>query len=581
MKHICIPLFTLICCLGLSSKLYAQPQDAQIEFEKNIRVFSEPQVQLSDVVRLSVRPNVHDTVQIPLELRYSIQSEPIATAYEVRTLRAVTVTGDRLPELHRGQISFGVGNYAKTFADVHYMSERSRQQQAGIQIYHTASAGKITLENDERVNAGYSENYIHAYGKLFKDKITLYGSFRPQFNTVRLYGYETDTILYPDVVMYDTTLAKEHTQRRFFSIHTQGGVSSRTADPRRYRFDQRISHDFFMVNPTRTENVLALSSDGKQQFDLVNAGYDANFRWSARNFIAHDSLFLHHFSQLTVLPYIGASIDNWNLQAGIQLSQFWAKEHSFKAYPDIQFNYNLHNNRIIPYITYNGRYETYSMKDMYALNPYASDTIMLQPTHYSSIIDIGIKGRALRNMPFNGGIRFTKAEDMHFWIHDVPGTDTAQNTFIAVYDDASVFTAFLQTGIKRRVFNMHLDFAYNSYSLENLEKAWHKPGIEATYGITYNIVHPRTNRNKLVLRTEVFYEDLRYSFNGITGEKNERMSPLFDCNLGIDYYYSSVLIAFLDFKNLTATQYERFEKYPNHRFHVMAGVTYSFSGLRK
>ncbi|MFW5852037.1 MAG: hypothetical protein ACOCWB_07430 [Bacteroidota bacterium] len=570
--------FFLCCVCALGS--YAQTETDTIpkKLQKNIRVYSEPKVQLSDVVRISDRPQSKDSISLPVDVRYSINTKPVATLYEISTLRAVSITGDKLPELYRGIASVGFGNYAKSYASFRYMSERSRQNQYGFNAYHYASAGKVRLDNDQKVAAGYSTDYLSAYGKVFKDKVTLYGSLTSKHETVRLYGYETDTIL-PIALIYDTTLAKENTQRRVFSVSTQGGIMSRKADDDRYQFTQEILHDYTRFSPGLSESLLQASSEGFYTFDLVTAGYNADLSWSARNFDARDSLVPRSYIHLNVLPYIGAIVDNWHLRVGLNMSQLWG-DQQFRAYPDVKFDYICNDYVFVPYIRYNGRLESYSMKDMYEENPYFSDSLMLKPTHYASVFDVGIRGRALKNLPFKMYARFANVENMHFWVNDVEATDTAQNTFKAVYDDASIFTAYAEGGVSRKKFDMLWSVTYNSYDLKNELRAWHRPGLEAKYTMKYNIVHPKTQKNKLVLKTDIFFEDIRYAQNRITG-KEMLMNGLFDCNIGIEYFYSSVFVAFLDFQNLTATKYERFNKYPVQRFQVMFGVSYSFSGLRK
>ncbi|MFO7867990.1 MAG: hypothetical protein R6U95_01670 [Bacteroidales bacterium] len=575
-RNFYISLFVIVYT---ASALYAQSDTIPKDLHKNIRVYSEPKVQLSDVVRISDRPESKDSISLPINVRYSINTKPVETSYEISTLRAVSITGDKLPELYRGEASVGFGNYAKSYASFKYMSERSRQQQYGINVYHNASAGKVRLDNDQKVHAGYSTDYISAYGKLFKDNVSLYGYVTPQFETVRLYGYETDTLFQPSLIVYDTTLAKKHTQRRMFSVLSHGGIKSRKSEDNRYQFTQELFHDYTRFSPGFSESLLDITSEGYKKFDMISTGYTSEVSWSARNFDASDTDLSRNYTHLTVLPYVGAAVDNWDVRVGLKFSQFWGKQQ-FSMYPDVELDYVYKDYAFVPYIRYNGRLESYSMKDMYEENPYFTDSLMINPTDYASVFDIGIKGRALKNLPFKVYTRFANIHNMHLWVNDIEATDTAQNTFTVVYDNASVFTAHAEAGISRKKTDMLWSVTYNSYDLETQKKAWHKPGLEAKFTLKYNVIHPRTHRNKLVLRTEVFFEDMRYAKNMMTNEE-QLMNGLFDCNIGIEYFYSSVFVAFLDFQNLTATKYERFNKYPVQRFQVMFGVSYSFSGLRK
>ncbi|HPY81956.1 MAG TPA: hypothetical protein PLU45_01235, partial [Bacteroidales bacterium] len=322
MKKLLFSIFFLYLNI-VSISLFAQEDSISRELNKSIRVLSEPVVQLSDVVRLNERPQTHDTLTIPVDIRYVIHTKPVATTYEIKTLKAVNVTGDKLQELYRGQLSLGFGNYAKSFANLRFMSERSRRQQAGIDIYHYASAGKVKLESNQKVPAGYSTNYISAHGKLFKDKIVLSGSITPHLETVHMYGIETDSLIAPNNEIYDTTIAKKDSQRRIFSLTTQGMISSRDTKAEQYKHMQKILHDFTLVTPKLYENHIALSSEGSKKLEKMTVGYTSNFRWSSINFNPLDSVCSQNFSQLTLLPFIATSLENWNLHAGIKLSNVW------------------------------------------------------------------------------------------------------------------------------------------------------------------------------------------------------------------------------------------------------------------
>ena len=49
-----------------------------------------------------------------------------------------------------------------------------------------------------------------------------------------------------------------------------------------------------------------------------------------------------------------------------------------------------------------------------------------------------------------------------------------------------------------------------------------------------------------------------------------------DINLGVEYRYTKVLSGFVNISNLTGSRYYRWYNYPNYRFQIMGGVSYSF-----
>ena len=52
------------------------------------------------------------------------------------------------------------------------------------------------------------------------------------------------------------------------------------------------------------------------------------------------------------------------------------------------------------------------------------------------------------------------------------------------------------------------------------------------------------------------------------------LTGIVDANLGAEYRYSKMLSFFVNINNIANTRYYRWEKYPNQRFNLMAGLTF-------
>jgi len=570
----------LASLLVLGNSLFAQTaQDSiSVELNKTIIVTSTPTVQLSDVVRISENPKAYDTLDLPVKLNYSINTKPVSTAYEINTLKAVSVTGDKLQELYRGEVALGAGNYATTYANVRYMTERSRVSQKGVDFYHYASAGKVMLDNDVKAAAGYSEDYIGLHVKKFNENYILSAAFKPNLKTLHLYGYETDKSLQFGTIPYDSTFSKKETSRKIFTITTQGGIASRTVEKEAFKHTNSIIHNVTFLNPKRIENAINVDANGAIDRLNMTFGYNADIEWSGVNFTASNPILDQNQISLGANPFISKSQDNWSLRAGILFSQMWGVDQ-FKVYPDIQFEYDIKDYKAIPFIKYSGKHEMYTMNEMLELNSFVSDTFMLAPTNYKSIINLGIKGRLSKTVPYKLSLEINNFENMYFWYNDAIATDTAQNTFTALYDNGKSVSVYAETGVKRKFFDMILSARYTSYTLDVEEHAWHKPGFEAKYKMKYNIINPTSNKTKLTVRAEVFYDDGRYAKDPIS-LNTKHMNGVFDCNVGLEYFYNSTLVIFFDVNNITGTKYQEFYMYPSQRINALIGAKYSFGGVK-
>ena len=141
--------------LGLSAQT-----DENTELQKTIQVYSEYKPQISDASRISVNPQVYDTLDFDVNLKYDISTSSLKTDYHIIPLKAVSVKGDKLQELYRGELVAGLGNYWSSLFALRFMTERSRLRQSGVEFYHYGSYGKVKMLQDRKVPAGYSVDYF-------------------------------------------------------------------------------------------------------------------------------------------------------------------------------------------------------------------------------------------------------------------------------------------------------------------------------------------------------------------------------------------------------------------------------------
>src|SRR5690606_34462981 len=90
----------------------------------------------------------------------------------------------------------------------------------------------------------------------------------------------------------------------------------------------------------------------------------------------------------------------------------------------------------------------------------------------------------------------------------------------------------------------------NIYTLNNQERAWHLPGIEANANLQYQLL-----QNKLILRGDLFLA------NGVSyqlaDETADRLGALLDLSFGANYQMMKNLGIWLQVNNLTNNTRER------------------------
>lgn len=572
--------------------LTAQSQQDSPELERTIKVYSEYKPQINDAQRLSVNPTAYDTVKVPVELQYSFEAAPIEVNSALRTLRAVSVKGDKLQDLFRGYAAVGAGNYASFMADVRFMTERSRKYQNGVEFLHNSSAGKIRFENDEKHPANYMNNTLSLYTKRFLPHITLSAGVKPTYNRYLKYGRDVNSpILTPQDVQYD----KKDIRRTMFSNQTYIGVQSNSANLNYLNYGSNLAHVVTVINPKQIENSIAIQAQARQNLGELLIGAEFSTEWNGVNFLPVDTTFFDttltkkNTTQISLKPYLVKNVDVFDFEVGLLAQQTFDANSKFTLYPQVRIAARLCNQTVMPYISYSGNYKQYSMLEMLNDNPYTTDFVLLQPTNYPVDVRVGARGRFAHIFPFHAYAQFKMFDNEYFWVNDFSTDD--RNTFMPVYDDGNVLRLHGEIGISQKLLAVLAQLSYNHYWLDNEEQAWHRPAIESQIDVKWNIQNPLTANNKLVVTAQFFAYGSMYaqaetiqSFPAVGAHmvsfESKKLPTIADFNIHLDYYYNTALVIFCRVNNITATRYQQFYLYPSQRTNFLLGLSYSFGNKK-
>ncbi|MDR0940700.1 MAG: hypothetical protein LBM68_00580 [Bacteroidales bacterium] len=567
-------------CVFCTQSLVAQQQEDEPELGKTIKVYSEYKPQINDAQRLLVNPTAYDTVKVPVELKYTFEAAPVDVVSELRTLRAVSVKGDKLQDLFRGYAAVGGGNYNSFMADVRFMTERSRQYQNGIEFLHNSSAGKVRFENDEKYPANYMYNTLSVYTKRFLPTVTLSAGIKPSFNRYLQYGRDVNSPEFPEI-----SYNKKDIRRTIFSNQSYVGVQSNTANLDYLNYTGNLGHNITVMNPQQIENSINLQAEVKQNVGTLRLGAEFATEWHGVNFVPLDSAAIKkNTTQISLKPYLVKTVDDITFEVGLLAQQTIDGNSAFKLHPHVRLSANVLKQTVVPYISYSGNYKQYSMLEMLNENPYTKDFVLLQPANTIADVRVGAQGRMATVVPFNAYVQYKAFNNEHFWVNDF---SNAGNTFLPLYDNGTMFRVHGEIGVRQPLFAALAQLSYNRYSLNTLEHAWHKPAVEAQIDLKYNIQNPLTAQNKLVITTQFFAYGSQYALaekfsEGIAEPRYEavRMSAIVDFNIHLDYYYNTALVIFCRVNNITATRYQRFYLYPSQRTNFLAGLSYSFGNKK-
>lgn len=584
-RNICTFLFVTISVLS-----FAQNEESQ-ELQRTIQVYSEYKPQISDASRISVNPKVYDTLNLQVNLKYDVETSPLKTDYHIIPLKAVSVKGDKLQELYRGEAVVGLGNYWNNLVSVRYMTERSRLKQTGIEFYHFGSAGKVKLENDEKVPAGYTTDYVSAYWKRFYDDFTLTASIKPQYKSVLRYGYNTD---YELVVDNDKEYKKD-IRRSIFGVNANVGIKSTSTDEDAIRYDATLDYDLTCAaNPTNIENLVGIQGGLEKDLERISLGFDGDIQLSALNFEPKDvdSSLSKVQSVIRLLPYAKVGANAWNLRVGVKLSPVLGGISTFKIFPDVAFTYSLPKLKMIPYFKIAGNVDFYSMKDLLDENPYACDSVMIRPSIDRLGFELGLDGRLLKLITYNASFSVKAYEDMYFWkayrpldgknisgFEQLVKIDEANTLYSLVYDDATLMKLHGDLGFLFRKVNFGLDANYYLWQVsDSLKYAWYKPIADVTISSRFSLVNPNSNKTKLTVEPQLYY--MLYQSES-EGDGDLFKKSIVDLGIEVNYFYNSVFELFVDVNNILGLNNQRYIDYPTQRCNFLIGASYSFGGHKE
>lgn len=527
---------------------------AQTPIKKEVEVVKPYQPVISDAYKINVLPKINDSVIIKPSFEYGITSTKVETGFDVTPISAAKMIGMPLPKLYKTFFRLGLGNYSTTYGEIFINTLRSRKTTGGIHFNHYSSAGKVKLENDRKVFAGYSDNDASIYGKRFLKKAELIGELNFGSKTVHHYGYR------PEI---DTVLEKGLIRENFLHFNPRIGIRSTHTDSAKLLYLGLVDYHFTQDKYKHLEHQVTLNGSFSRQFKTNFVGVNTSFDLFKRsNNLDPYSNFLWG-----VNPYILLSTDQYKINAGFNV--YFAEEEDgnyLKLYPKIDFQFNVVKDVIVPFLGLSGEVRNHSYHDIAWENPYVRPDLIVRNTDSKLNLYGGIKG--------NLGTRYTyilkagmyTADNFYFYVND---SSRLWNQFSVVYDEGDLLNLSGEvTYDATESLNFKLNANFNNYNLTRELYAWHKPKFDLTFNTRYNL------QNKIIASLETYYLGKRYA-KPYAGTDPIVLKGVLDFNLLLEYRYTKILSGFIQFRNLAASQYQYWNQYPSQRFTFLIGMTYA------
>lgn len=547
-RALAIGLLTLLCLFINKVKAQQKKLDS---LAININKSFKPTI--ADAIKINESPTYKDSTLVITPQQYNINSIQIPTFYEITGIKPAKMIGEPLNKLYNLFVKAGFGNYTTPYAEVFYNSIRSRDYSYGIHYKHLSSHS--TLNNVGY--SGYSDNELNLYGKKFYNKHTLIADLNYLRNTVHYYGFDDKIVTVND---------DDAIRQTFNFINPTLQFKSHYTDSSKLNYDLKLKYYNLSDAYKTMENNVFAEGVFKGYYDkqLCSAGLSVDF-YNTRTIKDTTN---NNIVRLT--PSVFFNNANWNAKVGAAIVADFASSTNVFFYPNLSFSYNV-SKYVVPYVGADGSLQRNSYRALTVINPFVTPGLLLKNTDTALDIYGGIRGSIDKNTSYNVKGAYVINKNMALFINDQ--SDLIGNKFTVVYDDVDVFNLHAEI-IHEHSSKLKLLFKgdYFHYSTTNQTRAWHKPEVQITASAHYNL------RNKFVVKGDVFY--IGKQLAKFTETNNtitiKELDGIVDMNLGLEYKYSKLFGFFLNFNNIGAFQYYRWNNYPLQRFNLMGGLTVTF-----
>ncbi len=239
----------------------------------------------------------------------------------------------------------------------------------------------------------------------------------------------------------------------------------------------------------------------------------------------------------------------------------------FYIYPRAHLDIIIIENVLVPFIGLSGELQKNTYKNIFAENQFIVPGTFFKNRSSNFIAYAGLKGSVSSVLRFRADVSYTKFKDFHFFVNDT--LLPLENQFTAVYDDADLFTYHGQLVAQPTAgLEISLDGKYFDYKTYDQLKPWHEPDFNIAFGTSYKF------SSKFTAGVDFTVTGNRWVRDYTLPEKINKLKPIPDINLKINYQYSKLFSLFADFYNLTDRSYLIWNQYPSQRFNFLFGFSY-------
>jgi hypothetical protein len=546
------PLLIVITLTAVCNRLAGQ------DLNKEVYVVRPYEPTLSDAVKINFLPENNNTDINTPHFEYSISPKRLEGGFEPDAIKPAKTLATSLPKIYNSWLKIGLGNYTTSLAELNISNVRSKEYAYGAYLYHKSSNANIRLANNEKVPSDYAVNKINLYGRKYYPKMKLTGDMRLDHRGFNYYGYNTE--IFSDSV---PPITRDSIHQRTYLLGLDLGLASTYTDSIHLNYKLDARYDYFFDKDKNKVNRILVEAGLNKNFNGLTAGLDLSLDYSQTEAMDTVKNTLFRFS-----PWISKRNKDWKFVLGFEAVSDMADINNFYLYPHASLDIIIIEKVLIPFIGLSGKLEQNSYMQLADENQFIVPGLHLKNTSSNLIAFGGLKGSISSSVRFRADVTFTTYRNMHFFVNDT--LSPLQNQFNAVYDaQVDLITYHGQIAVQPSpAIDVTLDGKYFSYNMLDQKKPWHMPDFRVDLDAVFQL------GRKFSLGTGFAVIGNRWVVNNLMPEGMQKIKPVADVNLKLNYNYSKAFSLFADIYNVTDRSYLMWKQYPTQRFNFLFGLSY-------
>ena len=564
-KPIILIAFAALSCFSL---LFPDIAFSQAKtYNEEITVVAPYEPIIPDAFKINQSPKTGDSdFQIP-KLNYSITPKPFDIKLNLDPISPAKMVSEPLTKLYRNYLRAGMGTYMSPYAEFFANTMRSKDHAFGVHIKHLSSSGTLK----DYATSGSSTNEAEFTGKKITELHTLSGNVFYQRYVVHHYGFKTDD--------FDTMPGKKDLRQRFAIAGAQIQYSSNYIKNDKLNHNLQLSYYHLSDLFDAKEDHVKLNVELDKEFELFDLTdkQQAGLGTSISYYKQRDSLGRIGSAIIGLKPFLSTNFNEYSFYAGFNIQVASDTMTKMHIYPLAEVKLRIIPNALEAYVGISGNMNRQNYRDLSAENPFIASNLKMDYSYEKFRFYGGIHSNIGSNLDFSAGVSTSDWENMPFFVNDT--TSLLANKFAVVYDDGTTLSLTADaTYHATDKIKLTVHGAYQTFNLDRELKAWHKPALNVGFTGRYNI------QEKIVVTGDVTWNGKSYARDLIPVAERIKSQPFkakelkgyADVSLGLEYRYTKLLSAFLNFNNIGNVRYFHWKNYPSQRFNFMGGITFAF-----